>query len=712
AYVIPVPYYDRLPGGAFGSMHCESGEYPAYVPVVDWREYDFEERRPDVVVIHSPYDDGNLVTSVHPDFHSGRLKNFTDMLVYIPYFVVSGDVPEHFCTCAGVLHADRVIVQSEKAKETYIRAFGEFEKKHNCKGRFGKAETKFLALGSPKFDKALRTKREEQEVPDAWRRLFERPDGTRKKIILYNTSIGALLEGDEKMLKKLRSVFELFKERDDALLWWRPHPLNEATYAAMRPQLLAEYKRIATEYRRERVGIYDDTADLHRAIAMSDAYYGDGSSLVALYECTGKPVMIQNVNIVSDEKCIHFDKLWEDEHNEHIWFSSSEFNGLYKMDRTDWRAEYEGMFPGEDVEGFFLYSAITACKDKLYFAPRNAREIAEYDIKKRTFRKIPFSLPVQKNNRPIAVRDKFYSIATHGNAVYFVGFCIPAIMKYDVKTDILTYFTDWAEYVAKMTKEQISCYALSACCVGTMIVMPMCEVNAVVFFDMETDSTNVFEVGGKGNGYSGIDFDGRYYWLSPRHESPVVKWDPVANETAEIDLPIGFQGGKVSFLSVLCLRKTVLILPDTGNMCLKINYDDLSVTIAEDFQEECQLESGYLNGHNYIGVTSCGSDKLYLRTAKSSKLIKLSRSTGEKREACVICDKFPTVSSQGRMIHRERFKSNIFEILSETICDLENISDSSDECIRNMAVNADGTSGEAIYAHLRKELLGAVRGGT
>jgi hypothetical protein len=250
AYVIPIPYYDKLPDGSLGRMHYEGNDYPEYVPVVDYKEYSFEERHPDIIVIHNPYDGGNLVTDVHPDFYSERLKGFTDLLVYIPYFVVQNDVPEHFCVCAGTLYADRVIVQSEKIRQTYIRVFKEFEKKNNCRGRFGKPEDKFLALGSPKFDKILSTKREDFELPAAWQRLIEKPDGTRKKVVLYNTSIGAILAGDEQYLKKLRHVFETFRSRDDVVLWWRPHPLSMQTFDSMRPRLAAEYRRIVEEYRR------------------------------------------------------------------------------------------------------------------------------------------------------------------------------------------------------------------------------------------------------------------------------------------------------------------------------------------------------------------------------------------------------------------------------------------------------------------------------
>ena len=56
AYVIPIPYYDRNPDGSFGTLNYEWDQYPEYVPVVKYDEYDFEKRRPDMIFIHNPYD--------------------------------------------------------------------------------------------------------------------------------------------------------------------------------------------------------------------------------------------------------------------------------------------------------------------------------------------------------------------------------------------------------------------------------------------------------------------------------------------------------------------------------------------------------------------------------------------------------------------------------------------------------------------------------
>ena len=180
----------------------------------------------------------------------------------------------------------------------YIRAAKEngLDGKHLDKDYL---EQKILGLGSPKIDKVLSTKKENLEIPKDWLKIIQKPDGSWKKIIFYNTSVGALLQRNEKMIAKMEYVFRVFQEnQEDVALLWRPHPLIQATIESMRPQLWTEYDRLVRKYREEGWGIYDDTADLDRAMGISDAYYGDGSSVVQLYQKTGKPIMMQNVEIV------------------------------------------------------------------------------------------------------------------------------------------------------------------------------------------------------------------------------------------------------------------------------------------------------------------------------------------------------------------------------------------------------------------------------
>ncbi len=310
AYVIPIPYFDKNPDGSFRKMHYEGDLYPKDVPVVSWEEFDLAAEHPDVIYIHNPYDECNHVTSVHPAFYARELRKYTDKLVYIPYFILSEITPDnqsaidgmkHFCFTPGTIYAHQVIVQSENMRQIYINEYIKAAKEMGLPGEHVDRkflEKKFLGTGSPKIDKVLSTKKEDLEIPAEWLRIIEKPDGSWKKIIFYNTGVSALLKDEEKFLQKMESVFEIFKEnRDEVALLWRPHPLIQATIESMRPKLWEDYRELKERYIAEGWGIYDDTADMDRAVALSDAYYGVGSSsVVQLCQERGMPVMRQEVD--------------------------------------------------------------------------------------------------------------------------------------------------------------------------------------------------------------------------------------------------------------------------------------------------------------------------------------------------------------------------------------------------------------------------------
>ncbi len=305
-YVIPIPYYDKNPDGSFREEHYEGADYPAYVPVTNYEDFDFAYHHPDMIFIHNPYDNQNFVTSVHPFFYSENIKKYTEKLVYIPYFILKEISPndknaiekmKHFCTVPGVFHADRVVVQSEDMRKVYIDVLTEAVGNNSRKIW----EDKIAGYGSPKYDKVLNAEKTELFIPEDWKNIMVRSDGSRKKVVFYNISVGTLLRHSDSILQKIEYVLGVFKQfQDDLVLLWRPHPLIKATVKSMRPQIWTEYEKITRRYKEEGWGIYDDTADLNRAISVSDAYYGDISSVVQLYESTGKPVMIQNMEITHE----------------------------------------------------------------------------------------------------------------------------------------------------------------------------------------------------------------------------------------------------------------------------------------------------------------------------------------------------------------------------------------------------------------------------
>lgn len=313
-YVVPIPYYDREPNGALGELHYEGGDFPDYVPLTYWEDYNTEYRKPDVIYIHNPYDEHNTVTSVHPDFYSSELKNYTEMLVYIPYYVAAEDedILSSFglenITTNGILNSTYIVTQSEFTKNAFIKLIENFAETNNAIEIIPLLSQKFLPLGSPKFDKVMTLKEEDCSLPETWKHIIYKENGDKKKLVLYNTSIYKFLGNYSNILNKIRNLTEYFSKLDDYVLWWRPHPLLMATIKSMHPELLPEYKAIIKNIMDGNKAIYDNSSDLYRAIALTDAYYGDKNSIAELYKRTGKPVFISDVETTDIE--ITIDKLF------------------------------------------------------------------------------------------------------------------------------------------------------------------------------------------------------------------------------------------------------------------------------------------------------------------------------------------------------------------------------------------------------------------
>lgn len=280
AYVVPIPYYDRKPDYSFGDIHYEGDLLPDYVPVIHYDEYDFEERRPDIVFIHNPYDDGNFVTSVDPRFYSGELKKHTDFLVYVPYFLFPKKPEEHLINNPVLDHADCVIVQNEPTRTAYLN---EIDKRGTNK----RLKKHILVLGTPKTDKIHDICRNGIEIPEQWQVM------AKGKIKLFiNTNVSLILNNNDRFIENLSRAFKIFLRRGDVFVIWREHPLTFETLSSMRPGLMEGYEKLRSIFLRSGLGVIDTNPEAYEAISFSDCYFGAGGSLVPIYAATGKPMMV------------------------------------------------------------------------------------------------------------------------------------------------------------------------------------------------------------------------------------------------------------------------------------------------------------------------------------------------------------------------------------------------------------------------------------
>ncbi len=309
AYVIPVPYFNKNADQTAKEMQDDSHLFPPDVPITKYDAFDYAGHCPDIMYIQNPYDEYDMAMSVHPFFYSSNLKNYTDNLVYIPPYQTDEIMEQDFraienikycCAVPGVMHADRVIVQSENMRRIYINILTDFAGEETREIW----EEKILGIGSPKtdWDSAVKTV---MDLPESWKKIIFKPDCSRKKVIMYVTSDAILQQQKEDALKKIKSVFAALEERwDEIALIWMTDASTEKVPSDDCSRIFLERKKLEDEYKSKAWGIYADRDEAEMAVSICDAYYGDGGHIAQLCVRKNIPVMIQNI-ASADASALH-----------------------------------------------------------------------------------------------------------------------------------------------------------------------------------------------------------------------------------------------------------------------------------------------------------------------------------------------------------------------------------------------------------------------
>lgn len=578
-YVVPIPFYDVLPDNTLGSIHYEGDLYPDYVPITSYLKYSIQTRKPDIIFFHNPYDEFNRVTRIPEQYYSKNLKQYTDMLVYIPYFVSEeGGPAEHQCYTSGVLFADRVIVQPGSIYEKYCRVYTDILKRNGLEEKLVPAEKKFLPLGSPKFDKILNTKCQIKDLPKKWQKVILKSNGSRKKIILYNLSIISLLENREQTLKKLDNILCLFKQnQEEIVLLWRPHPLLVNTINSMIPWLRDAYLQRVEAFKEKGWGIYDETPDPNLAMALSDGYYGDPSSLVTTYRETGKPILLQNVYILDECNEIYFRAAANNkvEENGKIWIALLNRNGICEINKETRCARILKIFEEESLTNDNLYSHIEKFENNLVFTPGMAEKIAIYNLEYDSLFYISLS-PLEHLYKESMDGIKFWNTFQYQSDIYMFGYSYPAIIKIDMNSMELTYITDWVDEVEKDIQygNMDGYFSDGHVLCGDLVLVPVGCMNAVLELNLKNGHTKIKHLKVSMKGIGGLSsLDGNIMWIVGRSNitNRISCWNRQTDTINEFLLTDIDENMYAPFYAPICIESKILLVPLTASCIYEIN---------------------------------------------------------------------------------------------------------------------------------------------
>lgn len=703
AYVIPIPYYDKNADGSLGTEHYEGKEYPADVPVTDYRNYDFEKHRPDAVFIHNPYDQYNNVTSIHPFFYARNLKRFTNLLVYIPYYSTSGGMSEAQRQCIVYYYADYIVIQAEKYRKFFDSDL---------------PDEKFLPLGSPKFDRIISVCNNPPEPPASWK---EKMAG--KKVYFYNTSLGGMLANTASFLKKMEYVFSCFADRQDACLIWRPHPLLESAFDSMRSEYRPDYEALKKYFIVSGFGIYDDTPNITDTVALCDAYIGDMiSSVASIFGVAGKPVFLLNNEIHSVPKkddwrgevikdCLPY---YSDE-----WMIT-QGNKLYHAPECGNKYTYEYYCDLSDYAYGNYYSFVVSIQGKDYVCPANAQDIlivSEGKIKKKIALK-----------HCMESAGAFCGAIACGEYLFLIPNFYPAIVRYNTVNGEIDYLEEDLDIFIKIVQGE---RRVGGFCVhnGCLYLASPAD-NQVLMVHAKTGRAEIMTVSTENScGCAVLCFDGTDLWLLPYSGNVIIRWNPETGEVHEYpDCPQGIQcrnpwTGQICmenpFVYAAFYNNDVYFLPCWGDMYIKL--DKVSGEMVEwepPFAQLHNYKNGYFTntGKSYLIRPIENTDgKVYrIGLGYDRKIYDVNFETGEYQEVPIEFSMEELQQNEvGFWEHSEwqayACQENVFNSLPDFLDG--NITGNPFDRERaihaheKIAANIDGTSGIKIYDFIRNKLL-------
>lgn len=339
--IMPIPYYELDMQGVPVKFCYEGDRFKNKYEVINYENYILEDRNPDIIYIHNPYDYGNTLTRIDDRFFSERLREHCSKLVYVPYFV-RGSLKvnyEIFGGLPGTNNADRIIAHSEVHKRLFM----------NC----GHKEEKVLNLGSPKYDRALIEKDKKANLSEEMKAYVG-----DKKVILLSTGIGDLLNYND-WVSMIDKIITYFNDSENCVLIWRRHPLTTRSILSMVPHMAIEYKNLLEKIESSKNIIMDNNDEVYDSINISDALISDYSSVMHQYIAIEKPVL----GLLRDKEI-------EDDRNYCV-----DYRGVYVYNKDTTLEEFEKMVinnedPKKDERISTLKNSVTnldgRCGEKIY----------------------------------------------------------------------------------------------------------------------------------------------------------------------------------------------------------------------------------------------------------------------------------------------------------------------------------------------------------
>lgn len=275
--------------------------------------------------------------------------------------------------------------------------------------------------------------------------------------------------------------------------------------------------------------------------------------------------------------------LIEDESN--IWFLQNNKNGLFCMDKKLKKLKWIP-FLEESFCIPSLYLNMQKIDSKIVCVPHGANKIAVYDIKNKNTKYVSFEKNRKRTNEVFMPYANFLYSFIYKRNVYMLGYSYPAILKYNIDTDNISYLDDWIDEVNKKIPENDMRGIFGRGFVHInldVILLPFACSNGLLKLNMKTDETEIIWLQSGHNGIAGISSDvNNRIWMVGHgtNDDKVIIWEYNSNNYEVKQIPdVRKEKLFPSFYQPIITENRVYFVPLKENHIYSIGINDENIEV-------------------------------------------------------------------------------------------------------------------------------------
>lgn len=275
-------------------------------------------------------------------------------------------------------------------------------------------------------------------------------------------------------------------------------------------------------------------------------------------------------------------------YEDYFYFSSVEYNSLFRLKRNDTEAEHIGEFLEEDYFQENLHSQVIIEDDKLYFVPYDGHGISIYDTAKKEFDFV--SLAEGNNNvsyvRAFQFKGKWLLIPSNGKVNF---------IRFDPKSRVVSICERLKEEIEVKLDSDYRIDIRGTICIDGRLYMVFFDTSYILEINIKNEQMKWHDIGGAH--LANIEFDDKFFWLTTL-SGDIYRWD------CETDVAIKYtvhESSQREFMCCVSWNDKLYLIPNKCDYLWEYNYESnrwesLESSMPKEFHRELEgfsLMMGY-----------------------------------------------------------------------------------------------------------------------